>query len=443
MTQPAYQREATTVRVYRHFGLESAPFETAPDPARFFVGPANEEAWAALRFVRHAGAGGCLLLGASGCGKTLHLRRLLADCADSAILVNGLRVQAGALIAGATIASTGDTISGGRFEDVVLSRRFRLAAVDDAEALSAAAWQELFGAIEELERLGGRLGLVVACGGDRQGELDPSILAKVRNRCLRHVSLSPLDAGATIHYVRKRLAWSRGSGTTVFTNAALDQIHGRTQGNPARIHWLCENALLEALAEERSLVTQRDIEAAAANGAPEIVNIAPRPAAPAAGERPIDAPIARGPHIAARTGVAAIRTQESTITAVRERLARVAPRAASGESRQASRIACPTMTAVVESVDAGTPRRLEFAFPFNVSRGGVGLLAERSIPEGTAVTLWLLDARKRPVARGATTVRTQRVPSSDGLFVLGFKLDEPLKIGAFVSRECNAEAAVA
>ncbi len=244
--------------IFTHFQLRKPPFAVAPDPECFFLGPANEEPWATLRFVAQTAGSGCLLLGPAGAGKSLHARKLTAlRRGKKAHWVNGLSKPGQPLAA--AVPGSPDT------PDAPLIAALRsgpqqLLVVDNACDLSPLRWNELFHCIESAENAGGRVTLIPVLDSERVAHLDPALIARLRHRCLRSAKLAALDRAQCADYVRFRLSAAGSDGRGIFTTAALNRVYALSGGLPARIHLLCENGLIEAFSENRSYVTPEDIE---------------------------------------------------------------------------------------------------------------------------------------------------------------------------------------
>ncbi|MBI5865085.1 MAG: hypothetical protein HZB38_11380 [Planctomycetes bacterium] len=420
--------------IFESFGLTSPPFSMAPDLDRFFLGPSNEEAWCSLRYLQHVPESGCLLLASDGCGKTLHLRSMLDSCAIAALWINGCDCDSGEMIAGNREAECGILSPEAPFARLSGLPRCRLIVVDNATLLPTYRWIELFGAIDRAERDHRRIGLLAACRTESFGELDPLVAARLRSRCLRHVLLPAFDRRTTGDYVRQRLAWAGGGGFEVFDGDAIDRVHPHTDGNPARIHWLCENAMLEAFGNGRTRVLRRDVEAAAVS--------AVRFVDPTDGRVSQAAAVLSGRPAPQNGRVAPIRHGTALISVLRNRLLKATAQSFSPEKRRAHRFQFPTANAVVQTAAAHKRMQSEFVFPFNLSRDGVGMIAERNIAAGTACKLVLLDSRRKPTAANASIVHSRAIAGGDGLWSLGLRFGRALDVDDFLSLQPASEAEV-
>src|SRR5262249_52611445 len=155
------------------------------EPSCFFLGPANEEAWASLSFVAAAQAGGCLLLGATGLGKTLHGRRLVRERGNTpAFWVDGLAPHAQGLTASMPNKPAHKPFAELCLLDLLVEPCFSMVIVDDAAALPIARWNELFHAVDRIEQHGGRVALIVLAERAPLEALAGPIRERLYRRCL-------------------------------------------------------------------------------------------------------------------------------------------------------------------------------------------------------------------------------------------------------------------
>lgn len=459
--------------LHAHFQLVRPAFEAGPDPSFFFLGPGNEEAWATLRFVARSGGGGCLLLGESGTGKTLHALRLARDCRSKPVLwVDGLappapRQFAAALhVPGHPEMPLRDALTGLRSAPLLI--------VDNASDLCETRWNELFHHLERLERRGARASMLALLDPQRTHALAVGLLGRLRNRCLRTVTLAPLDQAQTGHYVRQRLSHAGADGSAIFTEAALARVFTLSAGTPARIHILCENALIEAFSEARTHVSDEDVERAGAalriglglaavnplpcadgDAAEDATAAAVAPAAPIAPPlticMPAPAAWAEEPRIV-RTGLhdgprplielppatprnarlAPLRHSVKTIADVWNRIVETPARNPAREARRARRVPPLSVSAILETSAEDLTRRLEHAFTTNLSREGVAFIGERRLARSSNCTLWIMNRERRPTPLAARVARSRAVGPGAGLYEVGVELVQPLALSAFV-----------
>jgi type II secretory pathway predicted ATPase ExeA len=261
---------------YRHFGLNAAPFDGPPDPRFFYGTTSHAETLAALQYAVHSGKACTLVLGESGSGKTL-VGQVLAQSVwtrDDVLWVHGLGQPPGEITAclcnPAGLGALG--APGARSPaEVKLAQWLRstrpaprrtLVVVDDVDGLRPGAWEELLPLVTREIRspvpiLSVLLGLPTVL--DLLGQPP---LVRLQRRLFRVCHLSRLTGVEVSAYIRHRVGVV-GRKTNVFTAAALAAIHRPSEGNPALVNQLCDNALVEAFGDDCPQIDVRHIVAAA------------------------------------------------------------------------------------------------------------------------------------------------------------------------------------
>ena len=109
-----------------------------------------------------------------------------------------------------------------------------------------------------------------------------TVLIAARERCTApllldavelHVELSAWSEDETARFLWDSVRRA-GSCEAIFTADAIQAIHALTHGNPSKVVWLCDLALLAALSENRRRVDSQIVEAAAMELSPRSL---PRP----------------------------------------------------------------------------------------------------------------------------------------------------------------------
>jgi general secretion pathway protein A len=257
------------------YGLSKKPFNMTPDPAFLFLTKQHREALAGLTYAILDRKGFVLLSGVAGSGKTTLLSWILQKLPVS-------RIQSSVIL--------NPTLTAGEFLEMALldfglteipaSKAQRLWAlqklllkgkaegkvnvliVDEAHKLSGELLEEvrLLGNFENADE---KLLQILLIG---QSELDEILarpeLFQLKQRISVRLSLDPLSSGEVGHYMAHR--WRVAGGKTPpFTELAAARVAGLSRGIPRLINSLCDNALIQAFAEESRAVTAEHVEVAA------------------------------------------------------------------------------------------------------------------------------------------------------------------------------------
>jgi general secretion pathway protein A len=259
--------------MYEQFwALKRKPFDDAFQAESFFPSVQHQGALLKLRYCVEQRLAAGLVIGAGGVGKTLLIRRLFDQLAESfaprAHLVFPQMPATELLycVAAELGQAHADQLS---IAGCVQHLRKFLAenthrgqhavlAVDEAHLLRDPA---------SLETL--RLLLNFQSGSHHDVTLlligQPSLLATTarspgfNDRIAVRCFISPLSPDETAGYVRHRLSVA-GARNDLFSPSAITAIQRYSTGVPRRIDRLCDLALLVGFAENRSQITEREIE---------------------------------------------------------------------------------------------------------------------------------------------------------------------------------------
>lgn len=309
------------IELYRHFGLSASPFDGRPDPRFYYATAAHAETLATLQYAVRTRRPCTLVLGDSGSGKTL-LGRLLAQslAGQTGIAwIHGIGQpdnRTDVTLCPANRLARADPFGPTNTREVALGEWLRVdpsaaqagvVIVDNADGLRPHNWDDILSLVTREIRsprtvaliLFGLPGLVETLAG-------PS-LVRLQRRVFRACRLSPLSRADVDGYVRHRLRvaalgaprrpagtaageepgrYSAGAGPAhvgaagtapgcpnadagpgnvapeeIFTPAALDLVHRFSDGNPALLNQLCDNALVDAFADDRTEIDGRHIVA--------------------------------------------------------------------------------------------------------------------------------------------------------------------------------------
>lgn len=317
-------RKERRMNPYHALGCHVAPFGSRPDA--FFEADSHAEALATLRLALHAGWPAARVIGDAGLGKTLLAELLAAEAAPIAHT---------AILAGANCAVDATQVCAKLPEDTewrrmsltVWARARRagmrgLLIIDDADLLSKASWDALRACAATPA---GALTLaILGCDEERARTSDADAMRAILARVRRVARLTPFSTDETQAYIAFRLAQA-GARRARFDDAAAALVHRLSTGVPRVIDHICDNALFEAMADQRSFVSARDVEAGAR--AVGLVS-AVAPTAPARGKSRLALAPVRPANVsdeaAAEALVSLERRLSAALTAVRAERARVA-----------------------------------------------------------------------------------------------------------------------
>jgi general secretion pathway protein A len=252
------------------FGVLKAPFNLTPDPDFLYMTPQHREALAGLSYAILARKGFVVLTGTAGTGKTTLLTRIMLHLAP--------RVQCSVIL--------NPTLSPAEFleavmldfglRDIPASKAQRLSKlhdflwkahhagqisaliVDEAHKLSPAVLEEirLLGNFESASEKFLQIALV------GQSELDDLLnsadLWQLKQRIARRMAITPLSAEDVGPYIQHR--WGIAGGKEApFSTEAVACIGRATHRIPRLINVTCDNALIEAYADESARVEVRHV----------------------------------------------------------------------------------------------------------------------------------------------------------------------------------------
>ncbi len=287
----------------QYFQLQKSPFGMTPDPDFLFLTPGHREALAGLTYAILARKGFLVLTGDAGTGKTTLLARVLrylpANRVSSSVILNPTLTPAEFLEM---------TLFGFGISDIPASKSQRLIqlhslllkaaaenrvcalVIDEAHKLSAEVLEEvrLLGNFEQSDQ---KLLQILLLGQNELAELlNRAELRQFKQRIATRFSIGPLSAAEVEQYLRYRWTKAGASNTLPFTPDAIDRVAWYSKGIPRVINAICDNALLLAFGETKTIVTaghvqqaciDLDLVTAAPVSAPEPVNSQPSVVSPA------------------------------------------------------------------------------------------------------------------------------------------------------------------
>jgi putative secretion ATPase (PEP-CTERM system associated) len=255
-----------------YYGFHEHPFLMTPDPRLFYASASHSKAYAHLMYGLAQREGFVVVTGEVGAGKTTLIERLCSELDPSGFAiariatsqVSGddlLRLVANSF--GATSEGEKATVLRGIIAALRVAERRHLLIVDEAQALSPTALEEL----RMLSNItdGNRALLQTILLGQpqlRQLMASPD-LDQLRQRVLASYHLGGLSREETHAYVEHRMRGVGWTGQPAWDPEALDKVHDYTGGIPRRINRLCSRVLLGGALEQTDQLTAEMVEATA------------------------------------------------------------------------------------------------------------------------------------------------------------------------------------
>jgi type II secretory pathway predicted ATPase ExeA len=253
----------------KHWKLRESPFRGTLDWRRFFRSPIHEEALARLQFLAEERRRLGLLLGPTGCGKSLILEVFARGLRRSGVQVANVNLLGVDLHEFLWLTAAELGINPDRRADLfqlwrsVLDRlaenRYQqldtVLLLDDADEAPAAVLDHVVRLAQADNVAGGRLTIVLTATtapASSAVRLSPRLLELADLR----IDLDAWEPADTVQFVAAALAQA-GSTEPIFTTEALHHLHDLTSGIPRRVAQLANLALLAGAGRE---VEQIDVD---------------------------------------------------------------------------------------------------------------------------------------------------------------------------------------
>ena len=260
-----------------HWKLTDRPFENRVEGPYYYPAETHQAALLKLHYAIENRRAAALLCGPGGIGKSLiidSLKRQLSDEFRPVCPIVFPAMQSQQLIRYVVDNLDGDNADAPRETSLDLARfeKFLRANLDaHRHAVVVVDEAHLLEQHDLLEPL--RLMLNIAAS-DAPGESAWTLVLVGQPTLLSHVEryhslderlavkcmLNRLTPEETTAYVQHRLRVAGADAEEVFEYAALDRIHGLTQGIPRRINRLCDLALMVGYADDRKIISASVLE---------------------------------------------------------------------------------------------------------------------------------------------------------------------------------------
>jgi general secretion pathway protein A len=263
--------------LFGSFGLKENPFHVSPDPRFLFSGPAYQTAIAELMFGVQTRRGLHVLTGEAGTGKTTLMRYFLQWLAErhySSSYVFHAHLAPAELFEfvlrdfGVAIDSTKKTDLVATLHKWLLGRQAAgdtpVLIIDEAQALSIRTLSELR-LLLNLENSGGKLLQIVLAGQPELVEkLHRPELSALRQRMTVHCRLPILTLEDTSEYINARLCGAGAAAPQIFPPETVQTLYSFARGIPRITNLLCERAMIDAYAEQLTVVSPAHVRKVAA-----------------------------------------------------------------------------------------------------------------------------------------------------------------------------------
>lgn len=257
------------------FAFKEKPFSLTPNPRFLFLSKTHNEVYAHLIYGIESRAGFVEVTGEVGTGKTTILRTLLSHLDEGKYrvafifnpkltafeLLRNINREFGVADDG---LSSPDLISALNAFLLAENRAGRtpILVIDEAQNLSAEVLEQIR-LLSNLETEEDKLIQVILVGQpELRQHLSDHSLRQLNQRIAVRYQLRPLNREETIAYILHRMNIAGRPDGNVFAPAALRQVFACSGGVPRRINLICDRALLTAFADERGVVSPKDVKQA-------------------------------------------------------------------------------------------------------------------------------------------------------------------------------------
>jgi type II secretory pathway predicted ATPase ExeA/pSer/pThr/pTyr-binding forkhead associated (FHA) protein len=257
------------------FQLKEPPFRLTPDPQFLFGSKQHSRAKAYMESTIWLADGFVVITGDIGAGKTTLIESFLTELPPDIVLAHISQTQLSPVeFLQALLVEFGfKPFRKRKIELLAMLKDFMveqyaagkkiLLVIDEAQNLSRKVFEEvrlLSGLEAQKEKL---LRIVIAGQPELSRKLDSPRLQQLTQRVRLRFHLGALSKRETHDYIEHRLNVAGANGRKIFDEAACDVVFRYAGGIPRLINVLCDTALLCAFAEERTVIDDALVKAAA------------------------------------------------------------------------------------------------------------------------------------------------------------------------------------
>jgi type II secretory pathway predicted ATPase ExeA len=257
------------------FQLKEPPFRLTPDPQFLFASKQHARAKAYMESTVWLADGFVVITGDIGSGKTTLIESFLAELPPDIVRAHISQTQLSPIeFLQALLVEFGfkpfrkrkvellATLKDFLIEQYAAGKKLLL-VIDEAQNLSRKVLEEvrlLSGLEAQKEKL---IRIVIAGQPELSRKLDSPRLQQLTQRVRLRFHLGALSKRETHEYVAHRLNVAGANGRRVFTDEACDMVFRYSGGVPRLVNVICDTAMLCAFAEEKPLIDERLVKAAA------------------------------------------------------------------------------------------------------------------------------------------------------------------------------------
>ncbi len=243
----------------KFYGFTNRPFNMTPDSSFFFASAKHEEALNRLLVAISEKSGFAVVTGEIGSGKTTVCRTLLnrLDLSTKVALVLNTHLGKKEFLTtvledlGVEYKSRSKTHLIKALNNYLLEQAAKdtnvVLIIDEAQNLTSSVLEEVR-MLSNLETESEKLIQILLIGQpELRRKLNSPKLEQFSQRIVFYYHLEPLDRFETASYIKHRLKKAGNENVDIFTEEAIDNIYGYSNGVPRLINLACHNALISGL----------------------------------------------------------------------------------------------------------------------------------------------------------------------------------------------------